>query len=110
MEVGLIVAKVQMVGLDNELVAVILIEDKIVVEQVEIAQILDGHLLLIAPRPLLNMLNQVRQRCSQINHQVGLAHDAHHVLEEFHIGIEVSLVDVAHFIVVDSENIDAFED
>ena len=66
-------------------------------------------MFVVAPTPL-NMLYQVCHIRAQVDHQVGIVDNLHHLVEEFHIGFKVALAHVAHVFVGGGEHIHPFED
>ena len=49
-------------------------------------------------------------RGAEVDHQIGVFDDVEHRLEEFHIGLEIAVGEVAHGVVVGGEDIDALVD
>ena len=109
-EVEGIVAEVERVGLDDQFAPFILVENEVVVEAVEVFQVFQRHLLLVGAAALADVVDEACQWRLQVDHQVGHADHAHHAFEELHVGLEVAVVEVAHGVVVDREDVDTFED
>ena len=47
---------------------------------------------------------------TQVDHQVRMANDVEHRLEELHVGLEVAVVEVSHRVIVRREDVDTLED
>ena len=104
------VLEVERVGIDNEHTPAILVEDEVLVAVVQVGQVVDGDGLLVVAAAFLDVLHEVRHRGTEINHQVGMANDVEHRLEQLHIGFEITVVEVAHGMVIGREHIDTLED
>ena len=101
---------VEIIDVDGQHAAAVLVVDEVLVAVVEVAQVFDGHGLLVVAAALLDVLHEVAHRRAQVNHKVGVAHDVGHVVEQFHVGAEVAVAEVAHGVVVGREHVDALED
>ena len=109
-EVRLPVQEIDFIDLYGNHLPFVMLIDEVVVELIEVLQVVELHLLLILPAPFLDILHEMRDRRPQIDHQVGHLDSRHHRLEELHVAFEVAVVEVAHPMVVDREDIDALED
>lgn len=109
-QVGLAVEEVEVVNFHGEHLSRIVVIDELIVEPVEILQIFQLYLLFVVAPPFLNVLHQMRDGRPQVNHQVGHSHHGHHRLKQFHIALEVAVVEIAHLVVVDGEDIDTLKD
>ena len=109
-EVSRVVEEVDFVDVDHHHLALVLLEDELLVAMVEIGEILYLDGFFIFPAPFLDILHEVRDRGSEIDHEVGIAHHLHHRLEEFHVGLVVGVAHVSHGLVVGGKHIDTLED
>ena len=104
-----VVLEVGLVLFNDQHASFIPIKYKVLVTGVQVLQIVQLHGLLIVAATLLDVGDEMGHGSPQVNHQVRQTHDLHHLLEEFHIGIEVTLAKVAHRFVRGSEHIHALE-
>ena len=102
--------EVEIVYFHDEHIAGIFVHDEIFVEIVDTFQIIDRHLLLIVATSLLDILDEMRNGRTEINHEFRHLHHFHHRLEEFHVGFIIALVHIAHSAVVGCKDIYTFED
>lgn len=109
-EVCGLVLEVEVVDVDGEHSAPVFLVDEFLVELVQSLEVVDGYGLLVVPSPLLDVLYEVWHRRAQVDHQVGVAHDFCHLLEEFHVGVEVPVAEVSHGAVVGGEDIHSLID
>jgi len=102
--------EVHVVDLDDERLALVVVHDEVLVAAVQTLEIVDLNLLFVVASTLLDVTNEVRDAGSEVDHQVGHLDHVHHLLEELHVGLEVTIREVALFAVVGHEDIDALED
>ena len=109
-EVGRVGQEVELVGLDDEHPPLVLLRDEVFVAAVEALEVAQRHLLLVASSALLDVAREVAHGAAEIDHEVGVANYVGHVLKQFHVGLEVAVVEVAEIVVVGREDIDALVD
>ena len=104
------VLEIKVVNVYGQDASAVFLVDEILVEMVEVAEVVDGHGLLIVAPPFLNVGHEMRHGCTQVDHQVGIAQDVGHLLKEFHVGLEVPVGEIAHLMVVGGEDVHALVD
>ena len=102
--------EVGVVLVDNDEAAGVVLEDETLVGLVETFEVLQLYDLLIVPATLLDVADEMRHGGAEIYHQVGLVGEGYHQLEEFHIGLEVTVGHIALGVVVGGEDIHALKD
>ena len=108
-EVGGVVLKVHTIGFDDQYASLILVEDKIFVFVIKVAEVVDLHGLFVFSSALLDLRDKARHRLAKINHHVGHFHLRLHEFEEFHEGSKIAVGEVTSFVIVAYEDINALE-
>ena len=108
-QVGFPVQEIKIIDLHGEHLARVVLIDELIVEPIEILQVVQLHLLLVVASSFLDVFHQMRDGGLQIYHEVGHAHDSHHRFKQFHIAIEITVIKVAHRMIVDGEDIDSLK-
>ena len=105
-----IVLEVEIVFVYDHHASSVFVVDEIIVALVQVPEIFQLHLLLIVASALLDVAHEVGHRCAQINHEVGVVHHLQHLFEKLHVGVVVTIGEIAHSLVVLHEHIYTLED
>ena len=84
--------------------------DPLLVAVVEVAEVFDADAFLVLTAALLDLCHQGRDGGLEVDQEVWLADHGHHEVEQVHVGVEVSVGEVAHGLVVGNEDVYAFKD
>ena len=98
--------KVQGVLVDDEDTALIMLADELLVLLIETLQIVDTDGLFTLPTAFLYIAEEVRQRGTQIDHQVGHRHQADNLFKKGHKSLIIAFREVALHVVVLDKHID----
>ncbi len=110
LEVGGVMLEVEFIGVDDEYFSFVFIEYEIVVPLIESCQVVELHGLFVIASSFLNLCYECGYRFAQVYHEVGIWSERHHKVEEFHIGVVISVGEVSHVVVVLDEDIYSLED
>lgn len=108
-EVLWVMFEVDIISLDSEYGTFIFIIDKVFVVIVESFEVVDLYGLFVLSSSFLNLCDECRYRFSKVYHEVRDFGDGCHELEEFHVSLEVSVGEVSLLVVIESEDMNAFE-
>ena len=107
-EVFWVVLVVDAVNFDGQDFTFIFIVYEVFVEVVQTLEVLELDGLFAVSTAFLDVCDEVWDAGTQVNHEIGIADNVRHMPEEFHICLEIPVAQVAHLLVVGSEDIDAF--
>ena len=96
---------VEFVDIDGKHLSGIFLIDEFFVEVVQSLEVFDLDGLLVLASSLLDVLNQVRDVGSKVNHQVGHMELRLHLFEKFHKSFVVAVAQLPHSFVIGHEDV-----
>ncbi len=105
-----VILEIHLVRINSQYAPFVLMINKILVSFVQIAEIINLHPLLILASTLLDLGNERRYGFAQVDHKIGQAHELFHVPKELHIGLIITFGEVAAFVVIRYEDVNALKD
>lgn len=105
-----IVQEIEVVYFNNKHFSWIFLQNKLFVALVEIFQIRDRYALFVISSASTNVFDEMRHRGTKINEKVGQFDQGSHDFKEFHVGVEVAFIEIAHIFIVGRKDVYAFKD